>query len=100
MTGTKNKLAEMTEEQFLRFQAEHIKARDIALDEISQMNRDYFARTLAAIENPKPTIALRDYFAGAALTNSYAQHEGSPDKVAQWAYEIADAMLAAKEVRP
>lgn len=43
-------------------------------------------------------MTLRDWFAGQALANTYAQHEQDPSKVAEWAYQIADAMLAAREV--
>ena len=42
-------------------------------------------------------MTLRDYFAAKALSNAYTQHHGNPDKVAEWAYEVADAMLAARE---
>lgn len=41
-------------------------------------------------------MSLRDWFAGHALANQYAQHEGDPNKVAEWAYHIADAMIAAR----
>lgn len=41
-------------------------------------------------------MSLRDWFAGQALANQYAQHEGDPNKVAEWAYHIADAMIAAR----
>lgn len=41
-------------------------------------------------------MTLRDWFAGQALANTYAQHEQDPSKVAEWAYQIADAMLAAR----
>lgn len=41
-------------------------------------------------------MSLRDYFAAAALTGICAYHPGStPDATAQ-AYEMADAMLAAR----
>lgn len=43
-------------------------------------------------------MTLRDYFAAGALTNQYTQDDGSADKIAAWAYAIADAMLAAREL--
>jgi hypothetical protein len=42
-------------------------------------------------------ITLRDYFAAKSLANEYTQHDGNPDKVAEWAYAVADAMLKARE---
>lgn len=41
-----------------------------------------------------PGMTLRDYFAAKALANIYTNDEGNPDKVAEWAYQVADAMLA------
>lgn len=38
-------------------------------------------------------MSLRDHFACHALVTGYVQHDGSPDKIAEWAYQIADAML-------
>jgi hypothetical protein len=40
---------------------------------------------------------LRDYFAAKALANKYTQNENMPDKVAEWAYAVADAMLEARK---
>ena len=42
-------------------------------------------------------MTLRDYFAAKALANAYTQHDGNPDKVAEWAYALADAMLKARQ---
>ena len=42
-------------------------------------------------------MTLRDYFAAKAMANEYTQHDGNPDKVAEWAYAVADAMLKARE---
>ncbi len=42
-------------------------------------------------------MTLRDYFAAKALSNPYTFDDSSSEKVAQWAYHIADAMLAARE---
>jgi hypothetical protein len=44
-------------------------------------------------------MELRDYFAAKALANKYTQNETMPDKVAEWAYAVADAMLKAREVK-
>lgn len=41
-------------------------------------------------------MSLRDWFAGQALANVYTFNDGDPDKVAMWAYQVADAMLAAR----
>lgn len=42
-------------------------------------------------------MSLRDYFAAKALANAYTQCEGDPDKAAEWAYQLADAMLRARQ---
>ena len=42
-------------------------------------------------------MTLRDYFAAKAMANEYTQHDGNPDKVAEWAYAVADAMLRVRE---
>ena len=42
-------------------------------------------------------MTLRDYFAAKALANAYTQYDGNPDKVAEWAYALADAMLKARQ---
>jgi hypothetical protein len=49
-------------------------------------------------------MTLRDWFAGQALAGLCAStdHESAPSKgiLADWAYQQADAMLAAREVKP
>jgi hypothetical protein len=42
-------------------------------------------------------MTLRDYFAAKALAAPYAHHESDPDRAAEWAYQLADAMLKARE---
>jgi hypothetical protein len=45
-------------------------------------------------------MSLRDYFAGQALTglcSSKSWDDGEEKVVALWAYDLADAMLAARE---
>lgn len=42
-------------------------------------------------------MTLRDWFAGHALSNVYTASEQSPDKAAEWAYQVADAMIAARK---
>lgn len=42
-------------------------------------------------------MTLRDWFAGQSLANPYTAHENSPDKTAEWAYQVADAMIAARD---
>ena len=44
----------------------------------------------------RPSLSMRDWFAGQALATAYAQSEQSPDNTAKWAYQVADAMLAAR----
>lgn len=44
-----------------------------------------------------PGMTLRDWFAGMALTNAYTQAEDNRDKAAAWAYELADALLKARQ---
>lgn len=39
-------------------------------------------------------MSLRDYFAACALSHPYTAHETDPDKIAEWAYQVADALLA------
>lgn len=46
-----------------------------------------------------PGMTLRDWFAGQALANVYTAHEANHEKVVEWAYQIADAMLAARKAR-
>lgn len=47
-------------------------------------------------------MTLRDYFAGQYLAgiSSHPTVEGSMDEMAKWAYQMADAMLEAREVKP
>ena len=53
-----------------------------------------------------PGMSLRDWFAAAALSGIIACHADSderlPDekKAAKWAFEYADAMIAAREPKP
>jgi hypothetical protein len=47
-----------------------------------------------------PGMSLRDWFAGQALAHPYTQVEDACNhaaKTAHWAYELADAMLAARK---
>lgn len=53
------------------------------------------APTFAEVHHPGMT--LRDWFAGQALANPYTAHENSPDKIGEWAYQVADAMIAARK---
>ncbi len=43
-------------------------------------------------------MTLRDWFAGQALTRLAFEHK--PNAAASWAYQYADAMIAAREVKP
>ena len=50
---------------------------------------------------PPSTMSLRDYFAGQALAGIVARGAWDPrSDAAESAYEYADAMLAAREVKP
>lgn len=46
--------------------------------------------------NKHDGMTLRDWFAGQALANSYTANDADPDKVAERAYQIANAMLLRK----
>ena len=50
----------------------------------------------------RPGMTLRDWFAAAALTGLCANpaDETGMSKIAPWCYEVADAMLAAREPKP
>lgn len=47
----------------------------------------------------EPGISIRDHFAGLAMQGSCAcpDNNAPPSVVARWAYEMADAMLRARE---
>lgn len=47
---------------------------------------------------PATNMTLRDYFAGQVLPSKAKNYH--PDGAAKLAYEYADAMLAAREVKP
>ena len=52
--------------------------------------------------NMHPGMSLRDWFAGQALNHPCSQCDDAaerPAKAAAWAYELADAMLAAREAK-
>ncbi len=42
-------------------------------------------------------MSIRDYFAAAALMHEYTRHDSDPHKIAEWAFQVADAMLKARE---
>lgn len=72
------------------------------------MDRTHPDSGLAGMEHPEiglAAIALRDYFAGQALMGMMASRSPTsprfhPDDDAQYVYAVADAMLAAREVKP
>ena len=43
-------------------------------------------------------MTLRDHFAGEALANPYTASDTDPAKIADWAYQIADAMIKARSI--
>ncbi len=45
-------------------------------------------------------MTLRDWFAGQALAGCATDEGWKPQNLAAWSYEIADAMLAAREAKP
>ena len=56
-----------------------------------------YDRTVASWPND---MTLRDYFAAKAMQGMLAAGEGVPsEKLAKWAYDVADAMLAAREAK-
>lgn len=42
-------------------------------------------------------MTLRDWFAGQALANMYTHNDQDAYKVAEWAYQVADAMLVGRD---
>jgi len=47
----------------------------------------------------EPGISVRDYFAAAALPQVDQRSHGTPDDIALECYQLADAMLKAREVK-
>ena len=45
-------------------------------------------------------MTLRDYFAAAALPQVDQRSHGTPDDIALECYQLADAMIKAREVKP
>lgn len=43
-------------------------------------------------------MTRRQWYAGMALANVYTAHEGDPDKIAGWAFQVADAMIAHEKI--
>ena len=50
-------------------------------------------------KNPEG-MTIRDYFAAAALPQVDQRSHGTPDDIALECYQLADAMLKAREVKP
>jgi len=42
-------------------------------------------------------MSLRDWFAGQAIVDALYINDDDIEKLADWAYKVADAMLAARE---
>jgi hypothetical protein len=57
---------------------------------------DETGRTAVGYPYPDPGMSLRDWFAGQALHIPELRGE-TPQRVADWAYSLADAMLAERE---
>lgn len=62
------------------------------------------SKELYGIASAYPGMTLRDHFAGLAMPlgwkvfdEGYSPDECSPDNIAKFAYEVADAMLRARE---
>jgi len=51
------------------------------------------------VVDPQRGMSLRDYFASAAVSGDIANGGGLPEEVADYAYRVADAMLARREER-
>lgn len=47
-------------------------------------------------DNKNLTLEMRDYFA-AQCVNALIPQSSNPYEIAQWAYKIADAMIATRE---
>jgi hypothetical protein len=44
----------------------------------------------------QPGMSLRDWFAGMAMSNGYTEISSAQD-IAEWSFQIADAMIAARK---
>ena len=96
----------MTDEQFSLFRADQIAHLQI-VQEHARQQMEHARRCADYAADPKPPIALRDWFAGQALAGDMvATDQGCfPNDVAddhliaraKLIYRMADAMLAARE---
>jgi hypothetical protein len=59
-------------------------------------DEDALIRLAEAAVLRKCAESLRDKFAMAALANQYTHDNSNPDSSAEWAYQLADAMLLAR----
>lgn len=51
------------------------------------------------LNNGVQGMTLRDYFAAQAMANAYTHTiKKSTSQIAEWAYEIADAMISVREL--
>ena len=95
------KTVQLTHEQFAEYMAEQRAHNEIVAAEVRRQV-SIVERSIAAQENPKPPIALRDWFAGQALAGIASGHDETgmwmwrPGEAAEAAYLVADAMLAAR----
>jgi hypothetical protein len=87
---------EMTDDQFAVFRA-HQEAHNQAMQSLAAEQMMHAKRCADYAADPKPPIALRDWFAGQALAGILAHYGCDPKDNAKAAYEQADAMLAARE---
>lgn len=94
----------MTDEQFELFMREqriHNETMRLNYQEQTEATRTYQRQVLEAIQKPHVEVSLRDHFAGQALAGILATPglitPITTDVVAEQAYALADAMLAAGE---
>lgn len=73
--------------------------RDEIKREAKANGRSMNAEIVSRIISP-PAMTQRDWFAGQALSAIAVDEWNDAERIALWAYRIADAMLKAREVAP
>jgi hypothetical protein len=67
--------------------------------EINILEHEIFIERVLTRAMGKNTISLRDHFAGLALQGTFARACPNTDTLAEFAYHIADLMIAEREKR-
>jgi hypothetical protein len=80
----------MTDEQLLEYRRVKLLGRDKQISELIAVN-------IKLREDLREEISLRDHFAGLTLQGTLARTCPNVDTIAQFAYGIADKMMAERE---